>query len=130
VLRALQAILDNTQGAQHMVDLMIEVTLSVQQGVASADPQAGGPSPGEMRAALEQQRAPLTARYAQILQPLFAFTYAGLDDAELRRYADFLGTPAGTAYNEAAVRGLSRALRAGSVQMGRCFQEARTTHGS
>ncbi len=127
---ALQAILDNTHGSQRMVDTMIEVTLAIQQGVASADPSAAVPPAAEMRAALEQQRPQLAARYERILLSLFSFNYAGLPDDELRRYADFLASASGMAFNDAGARAVSRALRGGGVQLGRCVQEARTTRGS
>jgi hypothetical protein len=127
---SLHAVLDNTHGAQRMVDMMIEVTLAVQQGVASVAPEAAGPPAGEMRAVLEQQRPQLTARYAQVLLQLFAFDYAALSDDELRRYADSLGSPAGSSFSDAAIRAVVRALQGGSVQLGRCIQEARTTRGS
>lgn len=127
---ALQAVLDNTASPQRMVDTMVEVTLAVQQGFHSAAPDVPGPSADELRAMLERQRPQLTARYTEILRALFASTYAGLDDAELQRYADFLHTSAGTSFNDAAMRGMVRALRGGAVQMGRCVQDARSTHGS
>jgi hypothetical protein len=69
-------------------------------------------------------------RYAQISLSAYAFTYGGLADDELQRYADFLGSPSGTAFNEATMRGVARALNSGAVQLGRCMQGVRPTKGS
>ncbi len=121
---AIQAILVETHSVDIMADVLIEMATAVQQGVASAEAAASTASPADIRAHLAGRRPQIVAHYAQMAQPAYAFTYAGLGDDELKQYADYLGTPAARAFNEAALRGTSRALSAGSVKFGRCLKDA------
>jgi hypothetical protein len=121
---ALQAILAETHSVDIMADTLIEMALAVQQGMASLDPAASGASTAELRANLGSRRPQLIQHYAQIALPAYAFTYAGLDDDELKQYADHLGTPAAGSFNDGSTRGISRALTSGSVKLGRCLKDA------
>ena len=120
---ALQAIVAETRSVDMMADTLIEMALAVQQGMASVDPAASGASIAELKANLSVRRPQLVQHYAQIAQPAYAFTYAGLDDDELAKYADYLGTPAARSFNDGSMRGVSRALTLGSVKMGRCLKD-------
>ena len=122
---ALQAIIVKSRSVEMMADTLIEMAFAVQQGAASADPAASGPTPAELKGSLASKRPQLMAHYAQVSINAYAFTYAALDDDELRQYADFLGSPSGTAFNDGQMRGVSRALGAGAVQLGRCVQAVR-----
>ena len=121
---SLQAILTETHSVDIMADTLIEMALAVQQGMASIDPAASGASIAELKANLSSRRPQLVQHYAQIALPAYAFTYTGLDDAELQKYADYLGTPAAKSFNDGSTRGVARALTAGSVKMGRCLKDA------
>jgi hypothetical protein len=128
---ALQAIVTKSHSVEMMADTVIEMTLAVQQGMASVLPSAPGNSTAELKARLESQRPQIMGHYAQISLNAFAFTYGGLSDDELQRYADFLGSPSGIAFNDATMRGVARALNSGSVQLGRCMQQGdRSTKGA
>jgi hypothetical protein len=127
---ALQAIVTQSHSVELMTDTVIEMALAVQQGMASLAPSASGNSTAELKAGLAGRRPQIMGRYAQISLSAYAFTYGGLADDELQRYADFLGSPSGTAFNEATMRGVARALNSGAVQLGRCMQGVRPTKGS
>ena len=121
---ALQAILTETHSVAIMADTLIEMALAVQQGMASLDPATTGASIAELKANLNSRRPQLVEHYAQISLPAYAFTYTGLGDDELGKYAQYLGTPSAKAFNDGSTRGISRALTSGSVKLGRCLKES------
>ena len=123
---ALQAILTETHSVDIMADTLIQMALAVQQGLASFDPAAAGTSIAELKANLSSRRPQLVQHYTQIALPAYAFTYAELNDDELQKYADYLGTPAAKSFNDGSTRGVARALTAGSVKLGRCLKESGT----
>jgi hypothetical protein len=127
---ALQAIVTQSHSVEMMTDTVIEMALAVQQGMTSIDPAAPGGSTAQLRANLMSRRPQIMTHYAQISINAYAFTYLGLADEELQRYADFLGSPAGTAFNDGSMHGVSRALNSGAVQLGRCIQAGRPTKGT
>jgi hypothetical protein len=120
---SLQAILTETHSVDIMADTLIEMALAVQQGMANADPSAPGPSAAELKGNLSSRRPQLLAHYGQIAVPAYAFTYRELGDDELKQYADYLGSPAATAFSDGSTRGVARAMNAGSVRFGRCLKE-------
>jgi hypothetical protein len=121
---SLQAIIAETHSVDMMADTLIEMALAVQQGLASVDPSAPGPSVAEIKGNLSSRRPQLLAHYGQIAVPAYAFTYRDLGDDELRQYADYLGSPAASAFSDGSTRGVARAMNAGSVRFGRCLKEA------
>ena len=123
---SLQAIITETHSVDMMADTLIEMALAVQQGMAGADPSAPGPSVTEIKSNLSSRRPQLLAHYGQISVPAYAFTYRDLGDDELKQYADYLGSPAAMAFSDGSMRGVSRAMGAGSVRFGRCLKEAAT----
>jgi len=127
---ALQAILAETHSVDIMTDTVIEMAAAVQQGIAGMGPPADGPSAAEFKANLVARRPQIAAHYAQLSLPAYAFTYATLGDDELNQYAAYLDTPAARTFNDASVRGVARALNAGSVRLGRCLQALRPAQGS
>lgn len=127
---ALQAIVKNSHSVEMMTDTVIEMTLAVEQGMASVNPTAPGGSPSELKARLESRRPQIVGHFAEISMNAYAFTYGALSDDDLKRYAEFLGSPSGTAFNDATMRGVARALSLGSVQLGRCMQPAGAAKGA
>ena len=121
---SLQAILAETRSVDIMADTVIESAIAVRQGTASAEGTATASSMAEIKADLSARRPQLVARYSQMALPAYAFAYAGLDDDELKRYADYLAGSSAKAYNDGVVRGVARALSAGSVTLGRCMKDA------
>lgn len=121
---SLQAILSETHSVDTMADTLIEMALAVQQGMTSLDAAASNASIAELKANLSSRRPQLIEHYTQIALPAYAFTYIGLDDDELHKYADHLGTPAARSFNDGSTRGIARALTAGSVKLGRCLKDA------
>jgi hypothetical protein len=127
---ALQAIVTKSRSVEMMTDTVIEMTLAVEQGMASVNASAQGNSTSQIKAQLESRRPQIVGHYAEISLDAYAFTYGALSDDELQRYADFLGSPSGIAFNDATMRGVARALSSGSVQLGRCMQPGRPTKGA
>jgi len=120
---SLQAIIAETHSVDMMADTLIEMAVAVQQGMASVDPSTPGPSVAEIKGNLSSRRPQLLAHYGQIAVPAYAFTYRELGDDELKAYADYLGSPAATAFSDGSMRGVARAMGAGSVRFGRCLKE-------
>ncbi len=121
---SLQAIVSETHSVDLMADTLMGMALGVQQGLSSADPAASGATIAELKASMGGRRPQLIAHFAQISVPAYAFTYLPLSDDELKQYADYLGTPPATAFSDATLRGVSRALGAGSVTLGKCLKSA------
>lgn len=121
---SLQAIVTETRSVDLMADTLMGMALAVQQGLSSADPAASASSLAELKSAMGGRRPQVVAHFAQISVPAYAFTYLALGDDELKQYADYLGSPAAVAFSDATTRGVSRALTAGSVAMGRCLKVA------
>jgi hypothetical protein len=121
---SLQAIITETHSVEIMADTAIEMAVAVRQGAASADPSASASAMAGIRDELSARRLQIVARYAQISLPAYAFAYSGLNDDELKRYADYLATPAAQAYRDGSERGVARALVDGSTKLGRCLKDA------
>ncbi len=121
---SLRAILTETRSADIMADTAIEMAIAVRQGLALADPSATPSAIADIKADLAAKRPQLVERYAQMGLPAYAFAYDGLTDDELKRYADYLASPAAKAYSDGAVRGVARALNDASATLGRCLKDA------
>jgi hypothetical protein len=121
---SLQAIVSETHSVDLMADTLMGMALAVQQGLASADPAASAATIAELRASMGGRRPQLVAHFTQISVPAYAFTYLALSDDELKQYADYLGTPAALSFSDGTMRGVSRALGAGSLALGKCLKAA------
>jgi len=121
---SLQAIVSETHSVDLMADTLMGMALAVQQGLASADPAASAATMAELKAGMGGRRPQLVAHFTQISVPAYAFTYLALGDDELKQYADYLGTPAALSFSEGTMRGVSRALGAGSLALGKCLKAA------
>ena len=119
-----------SHSVEMMTDTVIEMTLAVQQGMASVDPSATANSNAALRAQLASRRPQIVEHYAQISLDAYAFTYGELTDGELQQYADFLGSAGGASFNDGTMRGIARALNSGATQLGKCMQGIRPTKGS
>ncbi len=125
----LQAIVTKSHSVEMMTNTVIEMTLAVEQGMASVNPPAAGNFTPELKARLESRRPQIVGHYAEISLDAYAFTYGALADEELQRYADFLGSASGAAFNDATMRGVARAMNSGSMQLARCLQGVKPTKG-
>ena len=121
---SLQAILTETRSVDIMADTVIESAIAVRQGAASVDGTATASAMADIKADLSARRPQLLARYSQMALPAYAFAYAELADDDLERYAGYLAGASAKAYNDAAVRGVARALTDSSVKLGRCLKDA------
>ena len=90
---ALQSILTETHSVEIMADTLIEMAFAVQQGMASLDPAVTPAAIADIKAQMASRRPQLIQHYAQISQPAYAFTYAGIADDDLAPYAEHLSSP-------------------------------------
>jgi hypothetical protein len=115
----LKQLVQVTRSPEAGMQMVVDTTLAIQQGLAAAQPSLPGPSPAELRAALEKQRPQMLQGFAGMTAVLFARTYAKLSDDELQQYIAFLSGAAGARYTELGMEGLQRALRDGALEFGR-----------
>jgi hypothetical protein len=99
-----------TRAEEALSSLNINVVLAVQEGLLLARPQQPGPSPADMRAALEAQRPQMMQNMAGLALAAFAQAYSTLDDDALSRYIAFLGSPEGTRWTELGVAATEAAM--------------------
>jgi hypothetical protein len=121
---SLNAILVETHSVEMMADTLIEMAFAVQRGMASLDPATTPESLSELKGTLSARRPQLLRHYTQISLPAYAFTYADLGDADLKRYADHLASPGAAVFIDGTTRGVARALTAGSAKLGKCLKDA------
>jgi hypothetical protein len=121
---ALQAILTETHSVEIMADTLIEMAFAVQQGMASLDPAITPSAIADIRATMSNRRPQLIQHYTQISLPAYAFTYVGLADDDLAKYAEHLAGAPAKSFNDGSTRGIARALSAGSARLGRCLKGA------
>lgn len=99
-----------TNAPNAMVNATFALALAVTEGVGRAKPQQIGPSAADVKAMLDAQRPQLLQAFRSMSTASFAKTYATLNDAELKRYVDFLKTPAGQHFYTLTLSGLNAAL--------------------
>ncbi|HEY0823316.1 MAG TPA: hypothetical protein VGD76_05960 [Ramlibacter sp.] len=117
--KLLEDLLAATRAAEAMVQITISTGIAVQLGAASAQPGAPSPSAAQLRGVLETQRPQMLQAFSAMSMASFAHAYAGIPTQELRQYVAFIRTPAGTAFNDAAMEALEAALTDAAAEMGR-----------
>jgi hypothetical protein len=123
--KLLQDLLTATRAAEALVQMTISTAVAVQAGVASATPNAPGPSSNELRADLEAQKPQMLAGFNTMMLAIFARTYSKVPSEQMRQYVAFIRSPAGTAFNDVAMEALEAALTDAAAQMGRSLPGTR-----
>lgn len=126
----LEQMLEDTDAAEAMVRITIGTALAAQRGAASVAPDAPGPSAAQLRAALEAQRPQMLKAFGAMMLASFAQIYEGLPTGELREYVTFIGSPAGTHFNDVAMDALEAALIDATAEMGRRLPGTRDSRNS
>lgn len=109
-----------TQAAEAMVELVMGTTVAMVRGAASvAPPGTPAPSTGELRRALEAQRPQMLQLYRMVMLASTAVTYGPVAVGELAAYVDFLRSDAGRHYNALVIQALVEAVSEASAEMGR-----------
>ena len=121
---SLQAVVSDTMGIDVAANTVIELEVAVRSAVASTDPATTAATLSNIRTEISGNRAPLVALYGGAVAPAYAFTYASLGDEDLKRYVEFLGTPAAKNYIDGSVHGVARILADGSAKLNRCVRDA------
>lgn len=99
-----------TNAPNAMVNATFALALAVTEGVGRAKPQQIGPSAADVKGMLDAQRPQLLQAFRSMSTASFSKTYSTLSDAELKRYVDFLKTPAGQHFYTLTLAGLNAAL--------------------
>jgi len=112
------------------VDILIDAAIGIEQGIASTEPARVGPSFSEMSARLEKQRPQMLENYTGLITAEFTLTYASLNDAKLKRYAEFLSGEAGTRFTDITLRTFESTLSQAARDFGRGLTSAKDSSGA
>lgn len=109
----------STRSAEILLEITVEVTVAGLNGMASVRPDAGGPSEGQVRSALQAQRPQMLQTFTELAQASYATTYAVLPLSDLRAYLRFLQSDAGRHFNAVGARAFGAAMVQASTEFGR-----------
>lgn len=126
----LEQLLEATDAAEGMVRIAIGTALAAHRGVMSVTPDAPGPSPAQLRAALEAQRPQMLKAYGALMLASFAQVYEPLASGDLQQYVAFIRSPAGAQFNEVAMDAMEAALLDAASEMGRRLPGTRDSRNS
>jgi len=125
---ARQALIDDhvrtTRAPDLMHEAMVATALAVARGVAAANPELPRPSLAELEGFLRGQKAQAMPGMTMFMTAGTARTYASVPDAEMAEYLMFLKTDAAQQFNDAAAKGLIRAISEAGEAMGRNLRGA------
>ena len=111
-------ILVQSHTAEAMVDIIINTTLAVRNGVMVASPGMPHGDTRELRASLESRRPAMIESFTKVSLPITANSYAAVSDADLARYLQFMKTEQGARFNEVSIRSFESALMIAAAEFG------------
>lgn len=119
--RALLAeLVEVTQAAEAMVELMAGVTIATLRGAASvAAPGTPLPTAEALRREFDAQRPQMLRAYGAMMLASSARTYEPAALGDLAAYVDFLRSDAGRHYNRLGIDALIAAMSEAAAEMGR-----------
>ena len=115
-LEAAGALLDALGGAEAFAALVIDTQVAMIGGAAMADPYSHPDEVGAALAAIEGERAAITAQMDELMPLVFAWTYEDLSTKELHAIVADARSPAWRRFNAATLEGLRDAMVGGSVE--------------
>lgn len=115
----LRQIAEVTRSGEALTTIMINMTVAIQIGVASAMPNGPALGPDDLRKSLEQQRPQMMAAMDKLAIASYARTYQSTPDADLEKYIAFLRSRAGKHFMEVGVRAIDSALVDAATELGR-----------
>ncbi len=122
--------LEATQAAESMVQMLTAVTMAISQGVEAAKPTLPGPTAAELRGLLQARRPMMLKLFSALFMANAALTYRSLPDAELSPYVVFLKSDAGRHFTQATMAALQAVITDASVEFGRSLPAARDAANS
>jgi hypothetical protein len=115
----LARLVEVTRAAQTTTDMVVNVAVAVQGGVARFDPAAPQTDPKELRATLEAQRPEMLRAFEGLSLATFALVYKDISDDALAAYANFMAGAAGEHYTDLSHRAFEAALLEAFTALGR-----------
>jgi len=123
--RLLADILRETRTAEASVDIIINTTLAVRNGVLMASPGTPHSDTRELRASLEGNRAAMIRSFTLVSLPILAGSYADVSDDDLASYLSFMQTEQGARFNEISIRSFEAALMIAAAEFGQAIPGSR-----
>lgn len=123
--RLLEQLSKATQAAESLTQIVINSAIASHRGVVAAMPNAKLISEGELRRALEGNRAQLLSMNTAMTLAGFAKTYESLTQDNLRAYINFLRSEAGARFNALSSEALDAAMSEASNEVGRRLQSTK-----
>lgn len=106
----------------HVVEMVIDIAVSMQKGVAAAALAASAQdnlsSLPQVFAQIDQRRDELRGYYEKTVLLSSLFTYQSLTEDELRRYLEFVNSPHGARYHEAMFVAMRNAVTQAALRLG------------
>lgn len=107
-----------TAAGEAITAMVINTGLAIQAGASGVRPESDSADWIEMKAALEQQRPQMLEAFSRLSLGLFARMYEAASDAELKRYLQFLKTPAGRKFTAAGTHAITTVFVEAAVALG------------
>jgi hypothetical protein len=107
---ARRQLIGRVTSAETGADLMMNMAVGMQLGVARVTPGAPQPDERTLRAPLEAQRAQLQRTFLGIAVASFARAYQSVPDDTLARYVSFLASAAGEHYTDIGLAAMEDAM--------------------
>lgn len=98
--------------------MVINTSLAIQAGASGVAPEPSSAPWLDMKAALEQQRPQMLEAFSRLSLGMFARMYAAASDAELKRYLQFLKTPAGRKFTAVGMQAVNTGFVEAAVALG------------
>ena len=105
------------------VEIAMNTQLAVAMAVLASLPVEQQPTPANLAAALEQQRAQIQNLVRNQTLISLLYTYRGITDDEILEYIAFASSSAGVRYHDASIAGFKSALLEGGYKWGESIGE-------
>jgi hypothetical protein len=123
--KLLADILRESRAAEASVDIIINTTLAVRNGVMLASPNAPHSDTGELKRKFDSDRAAMIRSFTQVSLPILASSYAAVSDDDLTSYLRFMKTAQGARFNESSIRSFEAALMIAATEFGQAIPGTR-----
>ncbi|MCW5636526.1 MAG: hypothetical protein KIT17_24550 [Rubrivivax sp.] len=116
--RLIDQLAEATRAAEATTDIIINVAVAVQRGMAGVRPEGPAPPVAVLREALAAQRAQMLQAREGMSRALFAEIYHPVPDADLASYLGFLRGEPGRRFLEATLLSMEQALVEAAERLG------------
>jgi phytoene dehydrogenase-like protein len=116
--RLIENLVEASRAAESITNMTINIAIAVQRGMSGVRPDLPAPPIATLRENFAAERPQMLQAYQGMSQALFAEMYAGLSDAEVTSYLDFLRGTAGKQFLEASMQAVEQALVQAAERLG------------